>query len=142
MLRYSIDKLTPSRLDHLVNLVSSIHGAKIKQLHDRPGIGKLGSVIGRGSKLLEDLSPDAGGGLLHLDHGAVAEIAFNKKDHLIIPHQGLAAADVAQPPLHERLDTDFVLLCAGAGGGQRSRNGGNKRFGIGGYKVLRELDKL
>lgn len=122
--------------------MASIHSPQIKQLHYRPRIGQLGRIIRRRSKLLEDLPPDASGGLLHLDHGAVSEVALNKEHHLIVPHQGLVAADVVEPSLHEGLDATLVLLGSSAGGCEGGRDGRNEGFGIGGYEVFGELDEF
>ena len=131
-----LDRLTPSGLDHLINLVAGIHGAQIEEFYYGASVGELGSIIGRGRELLEDLPPHTGSGLLHLDHGAVAEVALNKEDHLIIPHKGLVAADVVEPALHESLDADLILLRSGTGRCKGGWNGGNEGLGVGGYQVL------
>lgn len=128
--------LTPPGLDHLVNLVPGIHGSQVEQLHNRPRVRQLRRVIRRRRELLQDLAAHARGGLLHLDHGAVPKIALDEEHHLIIAHEHLATAHVAEPSLHEGLDTALVLLCAGAGRCQSGRHGGDECLWVGRYEVV------
>lgn len=92
--------------------------------------------------MLEDLSAHTCRGLLSLDHGAVAEIALDKKYDLIVTHEDFIAADIVEPALHQCLDANFVLVGACAGRGQRWGYGGNQGLRVRGYQVFGKFDKL
>ncbi|KAL1844601.1 hypothetical protein VTK73DRAFT_2187 [Phialemonium thermophilum] len=134
--------LTSPGFHQLVDLVPGVHGAQVEQLDDGPRLLQLGGVVGRRGELLEDLAAHAGGGLLLLDHGAVAEVALDEQAHLVVVHEDLVAAHVVEPALHERLDPDLVLLGAGAGRRQGRGHGGHEGLWVRGYEVLGELHKF
>jgi hypothetical protein len=91
---------TSTRLDDLVDLLAKIHGSKIERLDNGTSFEKLGSVIGRRSKLLDVLATNTCSRLLAPDNRAVAEIALDKEDHLLITHENGVGADSVQPALH------------------------------------------
>jgi hypothetical protein len=91
---------TSTRLDDLVDLLAEIHGSEIERLNDGTSLEKLGSIIGRRSKLLDVLAANTCSRLLAPDDGAVAKIALDKEDHLLIAHENVVGADSVQPALH------------------------------------------
>ena len=135
-------KHTPSGFDHSIHLVTSIHRAQIEELDSWSSICQLGSIVWRGSKLLEDLPANACRRLLHLDKWAVAKIALHEQDHLVVPHQDLAAADVVEPALHRRFDAVLVLIGACSGGSHGRRDSWHESLRIGGDEMLTQLDEL
>lgn len=122
--------------------MSGIHGSEVEQLDSRSGISELGGIVGGRSELLQDLSADAGGWLLSLHHGAVPKVALYEEHHLVVLHQHFVAADVVEPSLHQELDSSLILVGACSCRGQGRRDGRDERFGVGGYQVLGELNKL
>ena len=129
-------QLTSPRLDQLVHLMAGVHRAEVEELDGRARLLQLGGVVGRRRELLQDLAAHARSGLLHLDHGAVAEVALDEEDHLVIPHEHFVAANVVEPPLHQRLDPCFVLIRPHARRGSSKRDIGYEGFGIGRYEML------
>jgi hypothetical protein len=122
--------------------VPGVHGAEVEELHRRTSLNELRGIIGRRRKLLQDLSPDAGGGLLHLDQRAVAKVALHEKHHLVVLHEHLVAAHVVEPSLHEGLDARLVLVGPGSGRRDRWWNGRDKRLEVGRYQVVGELNEF
>lgn len=122
--------------------MTGVHGAQVEELDDGTGLLQLGGVVRRGGKLLEDLAPHTGRRLLLLDDGAVAKVAFDKELRLFVADENIAAADVVEPPLHQRFYARLILLGSGAGRGERRRYGRDKGIGVRRYQVFGKLDKL
>lgn len=122
--------------------MTRIHGTKVEQLNNWARLLQLGGIIGWRSKLLQDLAAHTSRGLLLLDHGAVAEVTLGKKNHLVIPHQDLVAADIVEPALHQSLDASLILVGSGTSRGKRWWHSRHDGFGVCGYEVLSELDEF
>lgn len=84
---------TSTRLDDLVNLLAKVHGSEIERLDDGTSFEKLGGVIRRRSKLLDVLATNTCSRLLAPDNRAVAKVALDEEDHLLIAHENVVGAD-------------------------------------------------
>src|SRR5688572_12966814 len=129
-------------LDHLVDLVSSIHGAEIEELDGWSCFGKFWRIVRWRSKLLEDLPAHACCRLLHLHHGAVSKITLNEEDQLVVLHQDIAAANIVEPSLHKGFDSCLIIVCSGTSRGHRRGDSRYKGFGIGRYQMFGELHEF
>jgi hypothetical protein len=105
---------TSSRLDELVDLMPSIHGAEVKEFDNRASLLQLRGIIRWWRELLEYLPAHTGSRLFLFHHRAVTEVALDKKLHFLVPDENIARADIVEPPLHQRLDPSLVLFCPGA----------------------------
>ena len=94
-----LERTSPG-LDDLLDLLPSVHGAKVERLYDRSGCCKFWRVVRRGRKLLNDFATYTSRWLFPIDHGAISEIAFNEKDHLFISNEDLVAAYYVEPSLY------------------------------------------
>jgi hypothetical protein len=122
--------------------VARVHGAQIEELDNRPRIRQLWGVVRWRSELLQQFPSHTGSGLFFLYHWAVAKVALHEKNHLVVSSKDLVAADVIEPPLHQRLDSDFVLVSTRPSGCKRWGDGWNERLRIRGNQMLGQLDEL
>lgn len=80
--------------------------------------------------------------MLASDDRAVAEITFDKEDHLLIAHENVVGADSVQPALHRSLDSHFILFSTDTSGSKRRRNGRYKGVGVGRDEMVGKLDEF